>query len=274
MMNENLQKAQDSNRYTMRKLHEVCHKYGIRYFYDSGALIGAIRHKSFVPWDDDIDVAFTREEYNKIMALPASVWGDDFRLVTSSELTPGGFLDVVTRLINVRDEVPISSYDKCIEKLNPEYKDRMGIDLFILDNAYQNDFRQKLLKTRLTFVYGLLMGHRDNLDFSEYSGASKLVVRVLAAIGKHKSLDRLYRRYDKLSQSVGNNTGRYFYSNYPINLIGIKLEKKWFREVVPVPVDDDMFDAPIDYNEVLKAQYGDYMQLPPEDKRKPDHVKM
>jgi lipopolysaccharide cholinephosphotransferase len=274
MMNENLKKAQDSNRYTMRKLHEVCHKYGIRYFYDSGALIGAIRHKSFVPWDDDIDVAFTREEYNKIMALPASVWGDDFRLVTSRELTPGGFLDVVTRLINVRDEVPISSYDKCIEKLNPECKDRMGIDLFILDNAYQNDFRQKLLKTRLTFVYGLLMGHRDNLDFSEYSGVSKLVVRVLAAIGKHKSLDRLYRRYDKLSQSVGNNTGRYFYSNYPINLIGIKLEKKWFRDVVPVPVDDDMFDAPIDYDEVLKAQYGDYMQLPPEDKRKPDHVKM
>jgi lipopolysaccharide cholinephosphotransferase len=67
---------------------------------------------------------------------------------------------------------------------------------------------------------------------------------------------------------------RYFYSNYPINLIGIKLKKRWFRNVVPVPVDDDMFDAPIDYDNVLKAQYGEYMKLPPEDKRKPDHVKM
>jgi lipopolysaccharide cholinephosphotransferase len=208
------------------------------------------------------------------MALPADVWGDDFRLVTSSQLTPGGFLDELTRLINVRDEVPLRSYDKCADKLNPDYRDRMGIDFFILDNAYDNSFRQKLLRTRLVFIYGLLMGHRDKLDFSEYGGATKLVVRVLSAIGKHMSLDYLHKRYEKVSQSVGNNTGRYFYSNSPFECVGVKFEKEWYNGVVPVPVDGDMFDAPIGYEEVLKAQYGDYMQLPPEDKRKPDHVRL
>ena len=269
---DNLKKAQEANRYTMRKLHEVCHKYGIKYYYDSGALIGAVRHNSFVPWDDDIDVAFTREEYEKILAVPAEEWGDDFMLVTSKELTPGGFLDYTTRLVNVRDEVPVKTFDKCISKCLDKCKNRMCIDFFILDNAYDSDFKQKILKTRLTFVYGMAMGHRDSIDLSEYSGISKIVVAVLAAVGKLFSLGYLYRRYEKLSRSVNGNTGRYFYSNYPINLIGITLKKEWFKEIVPVQVDDDYFDAPACFDEVLKAQYGDYMQLPPVDKQVPDHV--
>lgn len=62
----NLEKAHKINRILMRKLHSVCEEYGVTYFYDSGALIGAVRHHDFIPWDDDIDVAFTREEYNKL----------------------------------------------------------------------------------------------------------------------------------------------------------------------------------------------------------------
>ena len=49
----------------MRKLHSVCEEYGITYYYDSGSLIGAVRHKDFIPWDDDIDIAFTRKEFKK-----------------------------------------------------------------------------------------------------------------------------------------------------------------------------------------------------------------
>ena len=53
----NLEKAHKINRILMRKLHSVCEEYGVTYFYDSGALIGAVRHHDFIPWDDDIDVA-------------------------------------------------------------------------------------------------------------------------------------------------------------------------------------------------------------------------
>lgn len=50
----NLEKAHRINRILMRKLHSVCEEYGITYYYDSGSLIGAVRHKDFIPWDDDI----------------------------------------------------------------------------------------------------------------------------------------------------------------------------------------------------------------------------
>ena len=63
----NLEKAHRINRILMRKLHSVCEEYGITYYYDSGSLIGAVRHKDFIPWDDDIDIAFTREELRKYL---------------------------------------------------------------------------------------------------------------------------------------------------------------------------------------------------------------
>lgn len=88
----NLEKAHEINRILMRKLDSVCKEYGVTYYYDSGSLIGAVRHHDFIPWDDDIDIAFTREQYNKLLAIPKEAWGDDFELVKVKDLVPGSFL--------------------------------------------------------------------------------------------------------------------------------------------------------------------------------------
>lgn len=267
-----LKKAHDANRYTMRKLDEICHKYNIRYFYDSGALLGAVRHKSSIPWDDDIDVAFTRDEYNKLLSLPADVWGEDFQLVKNCDLTSGTFFDFTHRLMNMKDKISLKTYEKCKTTIKKEYSDKLGVDLFILDNAYDNRFRQNMLRLHLVFIYGLAMGHRSQLDLNEYKGVKKIIVKILSWIGKGVSLDYLYRRYDEVSKSAKRKSNKFFYSNYPIEDTKIVVEKGWFRETVKVQVDNDEFDAPIDFDSVLRAQYGDYMQLPPEEKRIPAHI--
>lgn len=82
----NLEKAHRINRILMRKLHSVCEEYGITYYYDSGSLIGAVRHKDFIPWDDDIDIAFTRKEFKKLKEVPKEAWGEDFELVEVKDL--------------------------------------------------------------------------------------------------------------------------------------------------------------------------------------------
>ena len=76
----NLEKAHRINRILMRKLHSVCEEYGITYYYDSGSLIGAVRHKDFIPWDDDIDIAFTREEFKKLKEVPKEAWARTLNL--------------------------------------------------------------------------------------------------------------------------------------------------------------------------------------------------
>lgn len=268
----NLEKAHELNRILMRKLHAVCKEYNITYYYDSGSLIGAVRHHSFIPWDDDIDVAFMRKEYEKLLALPKEVWGEDFALISSRKLVPGGFLDFSTRLVYLKESIPLKSYDKAMEKCAPEYVNKMALDCFIIDSAYDNRWLHTLLRLRLTAVYGQAMGHRDYIDYSEYGAVQKAVIFVLSHIGKHRSLDKIFARYDKVSRSVKKETRHIYYSNYPIKDMHVCCERAWYDGVVPVQVDEDWFDAPKQYHEVLTAIYGDYMQLPPEETRVPMHI--
>lgn len=269
---DNLKKAQEINRIIMRKLHDVCKKYKITYFYDSGALIGAVRHQSFIPWDDDIDVAFTRKEYEKLLKVPKEEWGTDFELVSPKELVPDGFLDFVTRLLYMKDSVPLKSYEKAGSRCSEKYLDKIGVDCFILDNAYDNRLLQKLLLLRLTWIYGQAMGHRAYIDYSEYGGLQKAVIWFLSHLGKYRSIHKLIERYQKVSMAVKKESSHLYYSNYPMDEMYLWNPKEWYEGVVPLRVDDDFFDAPKGYHEILTALYGDYMQLPPKSARVPQHV--
>ncbi|MGN0481785.1 MAG: hypothetical protein ACI4EV_09450, partial [Lachnospiraceae bacterium] len=82
----------------------------------------------------------------------------------------------------------------------------------------------------------------------------------------------IMKKYNKLSQSAGNNTKKVFYSNGLLTRLHITLERDWYKETVPVQVDDDYFDGPVGYDSILTTIYGDYMTLPPESQRVAIHI--
>lgn len=271
-MDEVLQKVQDINHILIRKMDEICKKYDITYYCDAGFLLGGVRHKSFIPWDDDVDIAFTRKNYEKLCSVPAEEWGEDFELVPSRKLTPNGFLDFTMRLIYVKGKVPVNIYDKALSYCDQKYLYKMPLDCFVLDNAYDNKFLQKILTLRLALIYGETMGHREYIDYTEYNMVQRVIIYILSRIGRHKSLDALFRKYERVSQSVKDGTGHFYCSNAGIDWTDYIFKKEWYREVVPIPIDDEWYDGPVGYHEVLKTWYGDYMQLPPEEERVPKHI--
>lgn len=193
---KNIEKAHEINRKIMRKFHAVCKKYGITYFYDSGSLIGAVRHQSFIPWDDDIDVAMKREDFWKLLQVPETEWGDSFRIVAPSEIAPGHFLDFTWRLMCMDETVPIKTYDGAVTPPE-EFRDHIGLDILLLDNAHDSSFRHFFHRLHLYYVYGKILGHREWRRES-YPFPANLAVKIFSAIGRKQPLPSLYEEYDRV----------------------------------------------------------------------------
>ena len=75
---EQLEKLHQVELKALLKFDQVCRKYNLQYTLDGGTLLGAIRHKGFIPWDDDTDVCMLREDFEKLRSIPKEEWGNDF----------------------------------------------------------------------------------------------------------------------------------------------------------------------------------------------------
>ena len=79
-----IKEIQDVNIKSLYKLDEICKKYDIQYWVAYGTLLGAIRHKGFIPWDDDLDVCMMRDDFEKLCDVPPEEWGEEFQFCSPS----------------------------------------------------------------------------------------------------------------------------------------------------------------------------------------------
>ena len=126
-----LEKVHEANLKVLDEVDRICRKYRIRYMLDAGTLVGAVRHKGFIPWDDDVDIIFTRSQYEAFLKVATRELPETMELMDYRKFHGGrGFYDFTPRILYLpskkhEDGAEMEFYDG---KLN-----HLWVDLFVLD---------------------------------------------------------------------------------------------------------------------------------------------
>ena len=231
----------------------ICTKHNIPYYMLGGTMLGAIRHKGFIPWDDDMDFGVPREYYSQLeQIMTEELKGSHYHYstVNNSKHVIYGFCkleDLSTRCDNAQIGADIS------ENIG------INIDVFPLDLCDRNDKAISLF-IRINDLYGRIF--TESATRSEIKGKIKKAIRWFLPFSQKSVFGFTQKLLYRIQQG-----------KYRANLYG-----HWeYKEIIPqdwygihckYEFCGHLLSGIQDYNSYLKQLYGDFMQLPPEDKRK------
>lgn len=261
----------------LTEFDRVCRKHGLRYYLICGSLLGVVRHGDLIPWDDDVDVAMPRKDFDRLLKIAKEEWKDncDFMFLNYNEMGNHSFLDYMTRLVYMKEKIPVNIFRKIRGKGRSDIDNHLPMDIYVLDNASNNE-KLHLFQTQIIRgLYGLAMGHRAFINPADYANRdeqTQKIVRILSSIGRRIPLAWILGCYEWVRKwNKNKNCENYFESNGFIYCIPWKFRQNWFGEGKRMMLDNISVSVPSDYEAFLKMHYGDFMQFPPMDARKPTH---
>lgn len=243
--------------------HNYCVKEGITYYGVGGTVIGAVRHDGFIPWDDDIDLALPREDYNKL-------------LKKLTKPIDGYFLESPYSGANDYLYTYAKLYDQSttfVEKMKYPCRRGIYIDVFPLDNLGNtkeqaiNNFR-RFDRRNMFLMTRTCVKRKDRAWYKNLSISLASCIPAFAVDNKKLSM-----KLDKMAAEIHNdNTG----AVYVANMMGTYRDKEitkseYFGNPVLHKFEDIDIFIPEKYDEYLTDIYGDWRKLPPPEKRKTQH---
>ena len=235
-----------------------CEQNNIKYWITCGTLLGAVRHGGYIPWDDDIDIGMLREDYEKFCLIFNSNSNRykllDYRLDENYFLPFGKVVDLETVLYEP-DENGL--------KLS------VNIDIFVYDYAPKNDKRIKILYRKCNHLrdYNLL---RNYSFFSHKLSLKKVLLYFAKAFISLFPKKYFASKMNKIASKSAKNAGGYL-CNF-LSYSKVKITYESIEHLRKIKFEDDLYFAPDNYDEWLRAFYGeDYMLPPPTDKQISHH---
>lgn len=241
----------------MSRIHSFCREHNLRYLLAYGTLIGAVRHKGFIPWDNDMDIVMPRPDYEKLLAvLKSRPIADHLYLLHYT--TDAEYHYQCARICDSRTEVR-PSYIR-------EQPKRMGIwvDIFPIDGIPDRSSTQVLTKVEMGILK--VLQRSDIYAIDDARGWKYSVKRTM-----RKTFPNKNNAYQRKLDIIASKTA-FGESDYAGNVTEYD---KTYCEYVPADFDsplllafeDQRFYAPKRYDEILTSEYGDYMKLPPIEQR-------
>lgn len=265
MDNEKLRRVQLVQLEIAKEVKRICEENNITYFLDSGTLLGAVRHKGFIPWDDDMDFAMMRGDYERFTEIAPKKLNSRYELITwkNEPMYPHQFAKVIKRGTIYREETR-----------HDDGKNGIYIDVFAYDHFPNGGFKRKY-EGFLIMAYRAMIRAKCNTKMWTYQNhfhidrwLKNLPFRFMSIFYSKAILVNKYeflaKKYNDVDTELLFPQGTTKYGKWVI-------PKKCFDGYIEIEFEDDIFMAPIDYDTYLKHTYGDYMKLPPKNKRENRH---
>ena len=244
----------------MEYIHETCQKIGVKYFLAYGSLIGAVRHKGFIPWDDDMDICMLREDYEKLQDY--LIANPDKRYEVMSYKNN---LNYVYPFMKVQDNhTYLLEEDVRIDSNMGIYVDIFPVDGYEDDSVFKDKMTRLIKKRQLScYTFKGITNTKSILN--------SLIRYISVIIFYFTNTNKYIRGIDELAQS--RKVDDYELVDYLIykDMNKPVWKREWLKQTITGVFEGREFMIPKNYHEILTSDYGDYTQLPPVELRFSHH---
>lgn len=253
-----MKKAWAAQLEVLEEVKKVCQKHKIRFFADYGTLLGTIRHKGYIPWDDDLDIAMIRTDYEKFLKVAPDELPAGFRVINVHNEPE--FTEMLARVVNRSDicfqEEHLKKYHGCPYAV--------GIDIFILDYMSPVEEENQMIAQLLSIVLGQVKSIETDAFTEDEREQYLCQIEQLChcKINRTKSIaNQLYCLGDQLcslyqEEEAREITNMIEFGNGP----HYRMPKEIYGDSIEMPFENTTIPVPVGYETILSLQYGkDYM---------------
>lgn len=257
----NLRELQLVGIYIYKELLKICEENGIKLYLLGGTLIGAVRHKGFIPWDDDIDVCMSRPDYKKLLLITKGKIGEKCQIIDPIQDK------------DYRGYIPVVVYNNSYlesKQFKEKEKLKIGISVFIYDGVPKNKILQLYYYIKMHFYRAEHAFCRANFKYVNTKMA-KIVGPIFAPFYKSKDVYKYKYKILKWQQKYDYTTSEYVSTNTDSGSWKEVFPKYTFEEYTELYFEGIKSYTFSNYDEQLKKYYGNYMELPPIEEQEPKH---
>ena len=246
----------------------VCEKYDIPVFLGGGSVLSAVRHQGFIPWDDDMDINFARKHYERFLEAFEKEFSDKYWIHIPGKTKGYPLLMAHIRLKGTE-----------LKSRDDAWNDENGVcvDIFPIENTYNNKIARWIHGMGCMY-FGLMVSCRKFRQYKDWytaiaKGSESLekTTKTKIAIGtliSFRSLDRWVLKADRWNSRCKNHESEYVaVPTGRKNFFGEIYKRSGFCNLIDQPFAGRIAKIPKDFETYMKALYGNYMEIPPVEKR-------
>ena len=243
----------------LSEIDRICRKHDIKWFADYGTLIGAVRHKGFIPWDDDMDISMMRKDYEKFFAAAREELPKGYKILNVHDEPEYG--EMIGRIINSEvidyNNAHLAQYYGCPYTV--------GVDIFPIDSVYDNEEQENDRKNRAQKVASAI-GYVDKGEVKA-AECQKLLREIEREnhiiLHRHNNLhQQLMILLDKIyAECASEDTRNVAIMTFFVSYGNHRFKRALFANRVRLEFENLFLWAPARYEEILSIEYGDFLNV-------------